>query len=277
MSPAVLFIGGMDSSGGAGLMRDCATAQALGATARSAVTAVTAQSDRAVSALHPVPEDIVAAQIAAAADTGADPVAAIKVGMLGSAGITRAVARTLARHLPDVPLVLDPVLCASSGRALIDAEGIAAMLPLLVPRATLLTPNLPELRALCAPLGLPGETGEAEICAALLDLGCGAVLVKGGHAPQGPTSEDRLYQRGYDLHRLSSARYPVALRGTGCQLASAVAVHLAGGRALPAAVAKAKEMLDQRFRAAATRGDGDPCAPQVAVPSRAATASSPAG
>lgn len=249
---AVLCIGGMDSSGGAGLLRDCATLSEMGVTARVAVTAVTAQSDRAVTALEPMPPDLVAAQIAAAGQGGS--ISAVKIGMLGTAELVSAVAETLATRLPEVPVVLDPVLAASSGRALLDTEGRFSLIAELVPQLRLITPNLPELIALGRMLGVQvgAETGgtEAACVAALRQRGCGAVLVKGGHSADPKISEDRLYRGEAPSLRFPAARIDVSLRGTGCQLASAVAAYLALGAPLDAAVSAAKSQVLQRFQRA---------------------------
>lgn len=249
MSAPVLFIGGMDSSGGAGLLRDTATAAALGVTARVAVTAVTAQSDRRVAAVQPVSARLVAAQIALAAETG---IGAAKTGMLTNRAVVLAVAATL----PPVPLVVDPVLCASSGHALLDAAGIAALLARLLPRTTLLTPNLPELAVLAAHLGLAPDSAEPRIVAALLARGCGAVLVKGGHAADPQTCEDRLYRRDQQVQAFRAPRIAAQARGTGCELASAIAAHLSAGQALEQAIHKAKQRVGRRLAQAAARQNG---------------------
>lgn len=237
----VLFLGGMDSSGGAGILRDAATALQLGAEYRVAVTAVTAQSDQRVTALHPLPLEVIAAQIALAAEAG---LGAVKIGMLG----TRAIVDLVAQRLPAVPVVLDPVLRSSSGRALLQPEALAVLLDRLLPRVTLLTPNLPELAALAEAMGLSNDPA---LCVqALLDRGCAAVLVKGGHAAQAEACADWLSLASGAQHRFSAPRFGFDLRGTGCQLASAIAVHLARGLDLAEAVARAKSMLTQRFREA---------------------------
>ena len=243
MSASILFIGGMDSSGGAGLLRDAATALALAAPYRVAVTAVTAQNDQRLSASLPMPPEIGAAQIALAAETG---IAAAKTGMLAN----RAVVEAVAASLPPLPLVVDPVLCSSSGHALLDTEGIAALLALLLPRTTLLTPNLPELAVLAGHLGLAGAS-EAKVAAALLARGCAAVLVKGGHGDDPALCEDRLYRRDQPLRSFQAPRIATSLRGTGCQLASAIAIGLATGLALEPSIARAKAMLSDRFAKAA--------------------------
>lgn len=244
---AVLAIGGMDSSGGAGLLRDAATLADGGVMARVAVTAVTAQRADAVPAIQPVPPAIVAAQIAAAG-----PVGAVKIGMLANAGIVAAVAGAL----PPVPVVLDPVLAASAGPALIDAEGVARMLAELLPRATLLTPNRPELAALARALDATAEGAVA----ALLARGCRAVLVKGGHDDDPAASTDCLYRPGQPPLTFAAPRIAGTLRGTGCQLASAIAARLALGDNLPAAIAAAKAQVQRRFAASPPRpGAADRC------------------
>jgi hydroxymethylpyrimidine/phosphomethylpyrimidine kinase len=241
MPAPVLFIGGMDSSGGAGILRDAATALELGAACRVAVTAVTAQSDQRVTALHPVPVQIIAAQIALGAEA---ELGAVKIGMLG----TCATVDLVARSLPPAPVVLDPVLRSSSGRALLEPEAMALLLDRLLPQVTLLTPNVPELAALADAMGVGGDA--ATCVQALLDRGCAAVLLKGGHAAQAALCEDWLYMAGQDRLVFSAQRFDVDLRGTGCQLASAIAVHLARGLGLVEAVDRAKAMLTQRFREA---------------------------
>lgn len=244
MTMPVLFVGGMDSSGGAGLLRDTATAAGLGVPARVAVTAVTAQNTRAVQAVHPVPPRTVAAQIALAC---ADGIGAVKLGMLGTGDIVRAVAR----ELPEGKLVLDPVLVSSSGSRLIDDQGIDALIDLLLPRVRLLTPNLPELRALAGRVGLPPGTQEQAIVRALQARGCGAVLVKGGHGDPGRASTDRLYDGQDRVIRFSAPRWGFDLRGTGCQLASGIACYLARGVPLARAAALGHDLVQARFAAAA--------------------------
>lgn len=237
MTASVLLIGGMDSSGGAGVSRDAIAVGQAGLAAVFAVTAVTAQTDQRVSAVHSVPADVVADQIAAAG-----PVGAVKLGML----CNRAIVDAVADALPQAPLVLDPVIRSSSGHALLDAEGVAALLSRLVPRAALLTPNLPELDWLAQAMGCPVD----RVVSALLDVGCGAVLVKGGHGDDPQASVDTLFRPDQPPIRYEAPRYPVSLRGTGCQLASTIAAHLAQGRTLEHAVQAGKDALTIRFAAA---------------------------
>ena len=234
---AVLVIAGTDSSGGAGLTRDVATLASFGVAALCAVTAVTAQSDAEVLAIELQPPGLVRAQITAALAT--QRVGAIKVGMLGSAAIVTAVAAALPARARTA-LVLDPVLAASSGRALLDAPGRDALRAALLPHATLLTPNLPEAATL---LGVaPAQTPE-EIVAqgrALCALGPQAVLMKGGHA-EGPAATDWLVCSDGAVHELSAPRSAARRRGTGCALAAGVAAGLACGLALLPACARAKQ------------------------------------
>lgn len=230
MTRRVLLIGGMDSSGRAGILRDLEALRAVGAEARVAVTAVTAQGSRGVTALHPVPASVVTAQI-----TAAEEVTAVKIGMLGTGAIVRAVAAAL----PAAPIVLDPVLIASSGATLLAPDGQQALMNGLLPQVTLLTPNLPELATL-APAGPE----------ALLSRGCAAVLVKGGHAT-GPMATDTLFRPGHPPRAFATSRDPGRLRGTGCFLASAIAGGLACGLDLAAAIGQAKALMTRQFTAAA--------------------------
>lgn len=229
MKPRILCIGGMDSSGGAGLLRDSATVEAMGGTACVAVTAVTAQNDHAVTANHPVPEPCVAAQIAAAGQ-----VQATKIGMIG----TQAIARLLARSVGDGFVVLDPVVMSSSGHSLMDPGTIDVLMSDLLPKVDLITPNLPELSALARHVG---EGGEAPLvqARALLQAGVGAVLVKGGHGT-GDHSVDTLVTRTDPPRNVAAPRIDATLRGTGCRLAAAIACAIAKGARLETAIQTGK-------------------------------------
>jgi hydroxymethylpyrimidine/phosphomethylpyrimidine kinase len=235
---AVLMIGGIDSSGGAGLLRDCATAAAFGVEARVAVTAVTAQTDGAVLAAEMCSPTTLAAQINAAFAQG--HVGAVKIGMLGTAEAVRTVAETLDAYMPR-PLVLDPVIASSSGKRLLDEAGVRELLEKLLPQVTLITPNLPELSHFAAVLQVP----EVAVAGRLLDLGAGAVLVKGGHA-EGNMVEDRLLTAEFS-ECFRAPRLPGSLRGTGCSLAAAVACSLAEGLSLSEACKRAQSHVRQRF------------------------------
>jgi hydroxymethylpyrimidine/phosphomethylpyrimidine kinase len=234
---AVLVIAGSDSSGGAGLARDLHSLARFGIEAMCAVTAVTVQSDSRVSAVHPLPPELVRAQIEAALATGR--VGAIKIGMLGTGAVALAVAACLPPR-ERVPMVLDPVLASSSGAALLDACGREVLRESLVPRATLVTPNIPEAAAL---LGTEPATTEEEVLRqahAWLALGPAAVLIKGGH---GSASEavDLLVGAEALPRRLVAARSARTHRGTGCALASGIAAGLAAGLELGEACARARD------------------------------------
>jgi len=238
---AVLVIAGTDSSGGAGLARDVRTLARLGAGALCAVTAVTAQSDGEVSAVHLIPPELVRAQMAAALATGR--IAAIKIGMLGTGATVRAVSASLPPRAV-TPLVLDPVLAASSGGELLDAAGRAALLEALLPRATILTPNIPEAAAL---LGLPAARSDAELVQqgqALLALGAENVLLKGGHG-SGGQAIDLLLTHGRAVRSLAAPRRATTRRGTGCALAAAIAAGLAAGLEVVDACARAKRHVNE--------------------------------
>jgi hydroxymethylpyrimidine/phosphomethylpyrimidine kinase len=237
----VLLIAGTDSSGGAGLVRDLATLAHFGVDARCVVTAVTAQSDTRVTAVHPVPEEIIRAQLDAALATG--PADAIKVGMLGTQAAVDAVQAGLPQRGPAV--VLDPVLVSSSGGVLLAPAGQRALKELLLPRVTLLTPNIPEAAAL---LGEPvAQDDEALIGQAqrLLALGPAAVLLKGGHGSGAQAVDYLVEPRRVQL--LACQRLPGTRRGTGCTLASGVAAGLAAGYSLREACERARAYVLTRL------------------------------
>lgn len=237
--PAVLVIAGTDSSGGAGMVRDLTVLAELGCEARCAITAVTAQTHGHLVSVHHVAPEVVRTQIRAAFESGA--VGAIKIGMLGNRETVTAVADCLPRDAA-IPIVLDPVLLASSGGVLLDEEGRAEMRARLFPHVTLLTPNIPEAASLS---GLPpAESPEALLAQArsLLAMGARAVLLKGGHA-QGAEAADLLLSGGAQARWLTSPRLAARCRGTGCALASAIAAHLARGAALDEACRNGREYV----------------------------------
>jgi hydroxymethylpyrimidine/phosphomethylpyrimidine kinase len=244
----VLIIAASDSSGGAGLTRDVATLAELGTETRCAVTAVTVQTDREVRATHVLAADLIAAQIRAALAAG--DIGAIKIGMLGRRETVRAVLETLPPRA-DIPIVLDPVLLASSGGTLLDAEGRSALRSELLPRITLLTPNIPEAAALLdQPMDAEGDLAMElleEQARALLRLGPSAVLLKGGHA-RGARVIDILAREGESLLHLAAPRIARQRRGTGCSLASAIAAHLAAGRSLVQACSDAQAYVGQALQ-----------------------------
>ena len=250
MVACALTIAGSDSGGGAGVQADLKTFSALGVYGASVLTAVTAQNTVAVTAVHPVPPEMVAAQIAAVLDD--IRVDAVKIGMLGDARLIETVAGALARY--QGPVVLDPVMVAKSGARLLPEAARAALVAHLLPRADLLTPNLPEAAAL---LGLPEAMSEADMQAQgarLRDMGARAVLMKGGHGA-GETCTDWLIADA--ALRLDAPR--IATRnthGTGCSYSSAIAAGLAGGMTLPEAVTRAHGWLYKAIRAADGLGIG---------------------
>jgi hydroxymethylpyrimidine/phosphomethylpyrimidine kinase len=240
---AVLVIAGVDSSGGAGLTRDVQAIRDCGGVAVCAVTAVTAQTDAQLRAVHVLPAALLRAQLSAALETRR--IGAVKIGMLATRATVAAVLASLARAR--VPLVLDPVLAASSGGRLIDAAGERLLRRALLPRATLLTPNIPEAAAL---LQVPAARSDAELLAqarALCRLGAGAVLLKGGHGT-GAQAVDLLVTRRGAVHRLAAPRVPATQRGTGCALAAAIAAGLAARLSLRAACEQAKRYVSGLLR-----------------------------
>ncbi|KTE21842.1 phosphomethylpyrimidine kinase [Sphingopyxis sp. H050] len=228
MTARVLIIAGSDSGGGAGIQADIKAVTMLGGHAMTAVTAITAQNTLGVQGVHPVPTDMVIAQIdSVAADIGVD---AVKIGMIGSAETAAAVAVRLTRpDLAQAAVVFDPVMVATSGSVLADDATIAAFKALL-DRAMVATPNLPELAA------LGGEE-------AVLAHGC-SLLVKGGHG-EGETVIDRLLETGEgEVARWEAPRIDtISTHGTGCTLASAIATGLAQGMPLEPAVARARDFV----------------------------------
>lgn len=241
--PRVLAIGGSDTSGRAGLQMDLRTIAAHGCYGLSVVTAVTAQGARGVTAVHVVPPEIVAAQIEAVLVR--DEADAIKVGMLGNAATVEAVVRALA-PLSSTPIVVDPVLAASSGEALLSDDAIAPLLERLFPLAALATPNLPEAARLT---GLRADTDEERVAAARRLAGpITAVLLKGGHGT-GDELVDLLLD-GETIDRFAHPRQPRTMRGTGCALAAAAACRLARGEKLLDAVRGGIEYVQQQIAAA---------------------------
>jgi len=246
--PRVLSIAGSDCSGGAGIQADIKTISACGAYAMTAITAVVDENTVGVTAIHSIPLPMVIGQIRSCLDDiGAD---AVKIGMLDSPPLIRAIAELLAERYPAIPVVLDPVMVAQSGDPLVPPEAAAALRTVLVPRAALITPNLPEAAAL---LGRPVDSPEAAADAArsLAALGCRAALVKGGHFENGPDSDDVLYDSATDTLRAYPApRIPTRNNhGTGCTLSSAIAAHIALGHPVPEAVALAKDYITSAIRA----------------------------
>jgi hydroxymethylpyrimidine/phosphomethylpyrimidine kinase len=250
MDGRVLVIAGSDSGGGAGIQADIKTIAALGGYAATAITALTAQDTLGVHEVLPVPPDFVARQIGVVLDDiGAD---AVKTGMLGDAATIAAVCDALAGC--QAPLVVDPVMVATGGARLLAPDAIAVLIARLLPRATLLTPNVPEAEALTG-LAIGDLASMQRAAEALLRRGAPAVLLKGGHLP-GETLTDLLATRA-GTEAFAGAR--IASRhthGTGCTLASAIATGLAQGMALRDAVVQARAYVRAAIAAAPGYGGG---------------------
>ena len=245
----VLIIAGSDSGGGAGIQADIKTVTMLGGHAMTAVTAITAQNTVGVTAVHPVPAEMILAQIEAViGDIGVD---AVKIGMIGGAFAAEQVAKRLERlkaEQPGIPIVFDPVMIATSGSALADEQTIAAF-GRLMDVATIATPNLPELKRL---------TSEEDPVAAALHLvgahGC-AVLIKGGH-DEGEALADALIEEDNMTSWQGQRIDTTSTHGTGCTLASAIAYFLAEGASLADAVARAREFVRVALHDAPGLGQG---------------------
>jgi hydroxymethylpyrimidine/phosphomethylpyrimidine kinase len=246
-----LTIAGSDSGGGAGIQADLKTFDAHGVYGMSAITALTAQNTREVRAVWAAPPDFVAAQIDAVfEDIGVD---AVKIGMLADADLVRAVAGRLRVHARGIPIVLDPVMISKSGAALLEDAAIEALRDELIPLATLVTPNLPELERLT---GRPAASEEDRRLAAedLARLGP-AVLAKGGHA-EGTEVVDLLLSAGSWRRFVHPRIATTSTHGTGCTLSSAIAARLGRGESLPDAVEGAIDWLQGAMAAAFPVGSG---------------------
>lgn len=246
MTPIALTVAGSDSGGGAGIQADLKTFSALGVYGASVLAALTAQNTMGVQAIHDVPAAFVAAQLDSVLSDLA--VAAVKIGMLSRPEVIEAVAAGLRRH-GCRHVVLDPVMVATSGDRLIAADAVETLRTRLVPMAELITPNLPEAAALLGEEVAADEAAATDQGRRLLALGCGAVLVKGGHGT-GRESVDLLVTPD-GIRRVAAPR--VATRnthGTGCTLSAAIAAGLALGRTLPEAVEAAKGYLTDAIMAA---------------------------
>ncbi|WP_424928492.1 bifunctional hydroxymethylpyrimidine kinase/phosphomethylpyrimidine kinase [Amaricoccus tamworthensis] len=251
MIPNVLSIAGSDPSGGAGIQADIKSISANGGYAMAVLTGLTAQNTDGVKGVSLVDPAFVTAQIRAIRDD--IRIDAIKIGMLGDATVIEAVAGAL--EGVDAPIVLDPVMVARSGDRLLADRAVSALRDLLVPRATVITPNLPEAADL---LGVPEAAdvdGMRHQARALLELGCGAVLIKGGHLGQGDATD--LLLSGGDETVLSAPRSGTRnTHGTGCTLSSALATRIALGAELAQAVREAKSYISAAIAAADTLSVG---------------------
>ncbi len=245
-----LTIAGSDSGGGAGIQADLRTFQAHGVFGTSAITAVTAQNTVGVRAIQVLDPAIVLAQIEAVADDFS--VAATKIGMLANADIIRVVAAALGRqHLG--PIVLDPVMVAKGGDSLLAADAVSALRAILMPRATLLTPNIPEAEALTG-MRITSVAHMRDAAAILLSSGAQAVVVKGGHL-EGPAID--VYADGFGIEEFAAPRVRSQhTHGTGCTFSSAIAARLALGDPLKTAVRNAKAYVLLAIERAPQLGHG---------------------
>ncbi|SDR83897.1 bifunctional hydroxymethylpyrimidine kinase/phosphomethylpyrimidine kinase [Bradyrhizobium canariense] len=250
--PIALTIAGSDSSGGAGIQADLKTFAALGVYGASVITALTAQNTTGVSGIHQVPPDFITAQIDAVfSDLD---VKAVKIGMVAQGAAIDAIAAGLTRWSPG-HLVLDPVMVATSGDHLLAADAVDALRTKLIPRAVLITPNLPEAAALLEEPVAASETAIASQGKRLLAMGCGAVLIKGGHG-QGAESIDYLFG-SHGTMALAAPRVATGnTHGTGCSLSSAIAAGLAKGLDLETAVRRAKTWISAAIAEADRLGVG---------------------
>jgi hydroxymethylpyrimidine/phosphomethylpyrimidine kinase len=237
--PAVLSIAGSDRGGGAGVQADLKAFARCGVHGMTAIAALTAQNTVEVTGIHPVPGDFIVAQVRAVAeDIGVD---AVKIGMLGTAETVRAVRKALELLDPGTPVVLDPVMVAESGAVLLDEPARAAIVAELLPRVTVVTPNLPEARVLA------GEEGDGaeDLARRVHRLGPAAVVVTGGHREQ---ATDVFFDGG-TMERIPGERYPDgAAHGSGCTHSSALAAHLALGFTPLEAAREAKRIAGEAVR-----------------------------
>jgi hydroxymethylpyrimidine/phosphomethylpyrimidine kinase len=235
-----LTIAGSDSSGGAGIQADLKTFTALGVYGASAITALTAQNTLGVSGVHAAPAEFVGRQIEAVLvdlDVGA-----VKTGMLANAGIVLAVSGALDKRL-ELPVIVDPVMVATSGDRLLEPEAVEAYKRRLIPRAALITPNLAEAAALLdEPMAMDLATAERQ-ARALLSFGCGGVLVKGGHRAAVEAVDVLALADGTMLHVAAPWIETSNTHGTGCTLSAAIAALMATGLPLVEAVRGAKRYL----------------------------------
>ena len=242
-----MTIAGSDSGGGAGIQADLKTFAALGVFGTSAITALTAQNTENVLGIFPVSPEFVALQIdAVVKDIGTD---AVKTGMLSNAGIIEVVAASIRKH-GLAPLVVDPVMVAKSGDALLEPEARDALIRKLLPLAAVVTPNLPEAEVLCG-FPITNLQDMRKAAAAIHELGPETVVVKGGHLLSSGLSTD-LFFDGKDFEELTERRIDTRnTHGTGCTFASAIAARLALGDSTREAVRAAKRYVTRVLKASA--------------------------
>lgn len=249
----VLIVAGSDPSGGAGIQADIKTVTMLGGYAAAVLTALTVQNTTAVTDVLPMEPQFVADQMQAVlSDVGAD---SIKTGMLHNADVMAAVADVIDSVEFDGDVVVDPVMVASSGAKLIDDHALETMRTVLLPRATVVTPNMPEAALL---VGRPVETfeGMTEAAKGLIDMGANAAIVKGGHMAGDMLSDYVLTDSGDSMTVTRTKISTRSTHGTGCSLASGIATGLAQGKRLDKAFEAAHEFVQQAIRLAPGFGAG---------------------
>ncbi|MBK7211338.1 MAG: bifunctional hydroxymethylpyrimidine kinase/phosphomethylpyrimidine kinase [Dokdonella sp.] len=248
--PCAMTIAGSDSGGGAGIQADLRSFAAFGVHGLSAITAVTAQNTCGVTDIEMLPQRIVRAQIGALLDDFR--VGAIKIGMLGTPALCRAIAETLESHR-GIPLIVDPVLIATSGASLSRGRLVGAIRQYLIPRADLLTPNVPEAEQLVG-RSLHSRDDLLDAAHALRKRGARAVLLKGGHVPGAEVFDVLVSESG--TRWFSHPRIDVEGHGTGCTLAAAVAAGVARGASIEIAVADAIEFVNRALALSYHPGKG---------------------
>lgn len=253
MTPArLLIIAGSDCSGGAGIQADIKSATAFGVFAMTAITAITVQNTVGVTAVQTIrPENVYGQIKACALDIGVD---AVKTGMLVDAPIICATAQGLADFAPQIPLILDPVMVATSGAALIDDTAVETLIEKLIPRAHLITPNLPEAKRLTG-IDASDREGARAAASVLQKMGAQAVLIKGGHRDGGQV-EDLLVGPDCEAVFVYPRLQTRHTHGTGCTLASAIASAVAKGMSLTSAVDKARAYVQRAIESAPGFGAG---------------------
>lgn len=242
---AVLTIAGSDSCGGAGVQADIKTMSALGVYAASAITSITVQNTMGVKAIQSIKPDIVSGQIKAVMDDIKPE--AVKIGMVNDMATIKAIVNTLQESKPGI-MIIDPVMVSTSGSMLMQPEALDIFCRMLLPMATLLTPNVPEAEVL-SNVKINSMDDMDRAAHNILDMGCKAVLIKGGHL-EGNKKIDRLYINNGETHQyVHETIHTRNTHGTGCTLSSAIASFMARGEDMPQAVAKAKTYLSMALEA----------------------------
>lgn len=251
--PIALTIAGSDSSGGAGIQADLKTFHQFGVYGTSVITALTAQNTMGISAIHPVPLEFVVEQyVQVMSDIGAD---AVKTGMLVNAEIICALAKAFDEYKPPL-LVVDPVITSSAGTPLLDPSAMSALIKHILPRATLVTPNLDEAAALAGTDSIRDLEEMAAAAEKMQAMGPEAVLVKGGHLPEEEDAVDLLYDGTSTMEFRAPRLKQKHIHGTGCTHSAAITAGLAKNQPLPDAVRNAKDYTIDAIRSSLELGAG---------------------